>query len=248
MRRTVAIVAFTLASIAIFLYSLRPGAQFGWTEAIGFITGLWCVWLTILENVWNFPIGIANCGFLGVLFLQGRLFADAGLQLMFIALSVQGWWLWLYGGAKARREHVGETLEVNPPVHYPRPDEETDLPATRGTELHVSRADFRDVWQSLLLTGIGLPFFTWRLTHIKDAAPFWDAAITVFSIVAQILLNRKRLENWWVWLGVDVVSVWLYVVKHFYLTAALYAIYCAMAVWGFAAWQKELARQEGVPA
>ena len=213
MRRALAIVVFTLASVAILLYSLRPGAQFDWKEGIGFITGLWCVWLTILKNVWNFPIGIANSFFLGIVFLGGRLFADAGLQLMFIALGFQGWWLWLHGGA-------------------------------RRTELPVGVANRIDFWQSAALTLIALPLFTWRLTLIKDAAPFWDAAITVFSVVAQVLLNRKRIENWWVWLGVDLVSVWLYAVKHFYLTAVLYAIYCAMAVWGYTAWRKDLALKE----
>lgn len=69
-----------------------------WTEALGFITGAACVLLVVRQNIWNFPLGIANNIFFLVLFGQARLFADAGLQIVYIVLGVQGWYNWLYGG------------------------------------------------------------------------------------------------------------------------------------------------------
>lgn len=69
-----------------------------WTEALGFITGAACVFLVVRQNIWNFPLGIANNIFFLVLFGQARLFADAGLQIVYIVLGVQGWYIWLYGG------------------------------------------------------------------------------------------------------------------------------------------------------
>ncbi len=68
------------------------------TEVLGFITGAACVYLTLRENIWNFPLGLANNLFFLLLFLQGRLFGDAGLQIVYLILGMQGWYLWLHGG------------------------------------------------------------------------------------------------------------------------------------------------------
>lgn len=64
-------------------------------DILGFITGVLCVWLTARAHIWNFPVGILSSAILGLVFLQQRLFADASLQIVFIALSVQGWVQWL---------------------------------------------------------------------------------------------------------------------------------------------------------
>ena len=63
-------------------------------DMLGFITGLLCVWLTAKANIWNFPMGILNSLILGVVFLDQRLFADSALQVVFIVLSIQGWFQW----------------------------------------------------------------------------------------------------------------------------------------------------------
>ncbi len=67
-------------------------------ELLGFITGLWCVWLTVKVKIGNFPVGIANSSFFLVLFLAAGLYADAGLQVVYIVLGFVGWWQWLHGG------------------------------------------------------------------------------------------------------------------------------------------------------
>ena len=87
-------------------------APFGWTppsltEALGFVTGGVCVYLVVKENVWNFPVGIANSAFFLVLFAGARLYGDAALQVVYIALGFQGWYLWLRGGVNRTPLHVG---------------------------------------------------------------------------------------------------------------------------------------------
>ncbi len=71
---------------------------FALTEVFGFITGGLCVWLVVKQNIWNWPVGIANNIFFIILFFQSRLFADMGLQFIYIILSVIGWHFWLKGG------------------------------------------------------------------------------------------------------------------------------------------------------
>jgi nicotinamide mononucleotide transporter len=74
-----------------------------WLEAISFVTGAVCVWLTVVESTWNFPIGLANVATFVVVFYQSRLYADTALQVVYFVLGVIGWYLWLYGGEKRSR-------------------------------------------------------------------------------------------------------------------------------------------------
>jgi len=84
--------------LALLAASWRGWVSVGLTEALGFVTGAACVYLTVVENVWNFPVGIANNVFFLALFAGARLYGDAGLQVLYIALGFQGWYLWLRGG------------------------------------------------------------------------------------------------------------------------------------------------------
>jgi len=73
-------------------------AQANWQELLGFVTGALCVWLLIKQNIWNWPIGIANNIFYVIIFYKSGLFADCGLQFVLLAIGIYGWWNWLHGG------------------------------------------------------------------------------------------------------------------------------------------------------
>ena len=184
---------------------------------MGFTTGVLCVWMTAVEDVWNFPIGIVNSAFYIVVFYRSALYADFGLFVLYVVLGLHGWYLWLYGG---------RNLDAEDPA---------------PTALHVERADRRDLWNSLVVVAAGLPIWAF-LRHVNGFAPFMDALLTVASIVAQLMLNRKRLENWIVWIAADVLYVGLYAYKGLYLTAVLYAIYCGLAMGGYLQWRRTLAK------
>lgn len=72
-------------------------------ELLGFVTGAACVWLTVLARISNFPVGIANSALFLVLFLTAGLYADSGLQVVYLVLGFAGWWQWLRGGAERAR-------------------------------------------------------------------------------------------------------------------------------------------------
>jgi nicotinamide mononucleotide transporter len=73
-------------------------AHVSWIEVFGFVTGAVNVWLLARQNIWNWPIGIANNLAYLTLFATSGLYGDAGLQAVYIALAVYGWRLWIRGG------------------------------------------------------------------------------------------------------------------------------------------------------
>jgi nicotinamide mononucleotide transporter len=86
--------------------SWRGLTSFGLTEALGFVTGAACVYLVVRQSVWNFPLGIANNIFFLILFVNAKLYGDAGLQLIYVALGFQGWYYWLYGGQNRKAAQI----------------------------------------------------------------------------------------------------------------------------------------------
>lgn len=183
-------------------------------EVLGFVTGLVSVWLFARQNVWAWPIGIANSGCWLLLFWQSRLFLDAGLQVVYIGLSVWGWYWWL------------------------RP---AGSEGTVGSALPVARTSR---WESLVLVGVGVAATAglwWAMAVQDDAMPFWDAATTVVSLIAQYMLTRKLLGNWWCWIAVDVAYVGMYAVQHLFLTAALQPLFIAVCLSGWRSWRRDLA-------
>jgi nicotinamide mononucleotide transporter len=95
MNRTLAIMTAAASVIAIIM-AVEGIAD--WLETASFITGAVCVWLTVVENVWNFPIGLVNSATYCIVFFKASLFADGSLQIIYFVLGVIGWWMWLYGG------------------------------------------------------------------------------------------------------------------------------------------------------
>src|SRR6478736_7916556 len=93
-------------SAVLLLASWFKWAPIDFTEACGFVTGAVCVWLVTRENIWNWPIGLANNLFFAFLFWRARLFADMGLQGVYLVLGIWGWWEWLHGGKNHSRLEV----------------------------------------------------------------------------------------------------------------------------------------------
>lgn len=183
-------------------------------EAWAVITGALCVWLTVIRNIWNFPVGIISSGLFASLFHDIQLYGDKNLQFFFIAMALHGWYWWLKGGENR-------------------------------TELQVTRSTILDWVFVVAAMCLGTPFLIFVLTG-KGSAPFWDAFTTAGSIVAQIMLNRKKFETWFIWIVVDIIYIPLYWSKDIKLTALLYAVFLAMCVAGLLDWKKELQKRQAM--
>ena len=187
-----------------------------WLEAVAFATGAVGVWLTVKENVWNFPIGLVNTAGYSVVFFRARLYGDASLNVVYCILGVMGWYLWLFGGER----------------HSP-------LRVSRAGRTELGLVAMFAVLSTLLL---------WKTLHaLGGSASFWDAATTSLSLGAQWLLNRKRVENWYVWIVADAIYVPLYVSRGLNLTALLYAVFLVMATIGLLRWRETYEEQQRRP-
>lgn len=106
------------------------------------------------------------------------------------------------------------------------------------TELQVNRTSIKELTILFIVVVIATIGLREYFVKINDAAPLLDALTTVLSLVAQYLLNCKRIESWFVWILADVIYVGLYIQKDLYLTAVLYAIFIAMCIAGFISWRR----------
>lgn len=202
-----AYVLFAIVGVALVYLSWRELLPITMTEALGFLSGVVCVWLIVKENVWNWPVGIANNIFYVVVFWRARLFADMSLQFVYIALGCLGLYRWLYGG----RQH---------------------------DELQISRIKVKAGVYAGIFAGFAISLATFYLRRVQDAAPFLDACTAVLSVCAQYLLTKKILENWWLWIATDAISVGLYLYKSLALTAMLYLIFLVMCITGLVQWRR----------
>jgi nicotinamide mononucleotide transporter len=181
-------------------------------EIIAAIVTLANVWLAVKENIWTWPAGIVSVTLYGFVNYQARLYSNAGLQLVYLVLSIHGWYEWLYGGEKK-------------------------------SQLRVRRASPR-AWLGCTIAAIAGTVILLRVLPAMSAHPFWDASTTAVSLVAQWMLNEKLLENWLLWLIVDLVYVPLYFSQHLQVTAILYAIFCVLAVRGLIDWRRSMRAAE----
>lgn len=192
------------------------GSSVTWTELIGDVTGLACVYLVARANVWNWPLGIANTVLFFFVFVRARLYGDALLQVVFALLNAYGWWLWTRPGERG----------AEPPV---RRATSTELGVGALTSLAGTAA------AALILAH-----------QTDSPVPVWDASVLVLSLVATYAQAEKLLESWWLWIAVDVISVPLYVSRALYPTALLYALFLALCGLGLREWLRLLREQRAL--
>jgi len=176
-------------------------------EIVAFVLAVWMVVCNWRVNPLAWPLAIVSSLGYALLFAQYRLYGEASLQFVFVALALWGWWQWLRG-------HGDD-----------------------GGALRVHRLGPRGRWAALAATAVLWPAIALLLHHFTDSDIAWlDALPTAGSLVAQALLGRKLVENWPGWVAVNVVSVGLFAVKGLWLTVLLYALFTAMALAGWRTW------------
>jgi len=171
--------------------------------------GALSVWLTVKQNPWCWPIGLVMVLLYCWLFHDMRLYSQMSLQGVYAALQVYGWWQW------TRPDSQREARKVS-----------LLLPAQVNLGLLVGL---------LISVALGAAMSSWT-----DAEQPWlDAAITGFSLVAQLWMAQKRVQCWALWIVIDAVCVGLFLWQGLYLTAGLYALFTLLAIQGLREWRRD---------
>lgn len=185
-------------------------------EIFGVISGILCVYLAARNNIWSWPLAIISVSIYIIIFYDAKLYADAGLQVYFLITNIYGWYFWSRKSEK---------------------DEKVPVSFASG--------------KSIILSLIAIVIFTLLLGTFlykgTDASfPYIDSFCTACSLIAQLFLARKIIENWLIWIFVDIIYVGVYLEKDLHLTAGMYALYILIAAMGYINWKKEF-RQSKLP-
>ena len=201
------------------------GYPISWLELVGTIFNLACVILVARRNILTWPVGIIAVVLFGALFWQINLYADVLEQVYYLVTGVVGWYMW----AKLR--------------HHDSDDKKV-LITTNSLKVNL-----------LWVAGIAVvsAISTWALSHVHTwlpaiftepaSLPAIDATTTVMSFAAQILMMRRKLENWVLWIVVDVVAVWLYWYKQVPFVSLLYVLFTINAIYGYVSWRNTSKRE-----
>ena len=188
------------------------GGMFGTRaiEIIAVLCGIANVVLIIRRSLWNYPFGLVMVALYAWIFFEVRLYSDTLLQVFFFVVQLFGFVGWLRG-----RDAEGDII--------------------------VRRLSKQQVLMTVVAAVVGTIVLGAAMSRWTDAAlPFPDAAIASMSVLAQILLARRFLENWLLWIAVDVLAIGVYFSKDLHPTAVLYAIFLLLAITGLLDWRRAL--------
>jgi len=185
-------------------------------EIAAFFLGLANITLLVRRSIWNYPFGIVMVSLYAWIFYGAKLYSDAILQIFFFVVQCYGWAHWL-----TRRDEEGLVI--------------------------VARLSPRGAVTSALAAVAGTAALGGVMATFTDASfPYWDASIAVLSVIAQIMLARRLLENWALWVAVDIIAIGLYWTKGLYPTAVLYLMFLIISAIGYFNWRRAYDRGEAV--
>jgi nicotinamide mononucleotide transporter len=181
-------------------------------EILGLVFGLLYIAFSIKQNIWCWPAGFITSALYIYVFFNTKFYADMGLQVYYLIVSIYGWYHWMFGSKSKKQD-----------------------------DLKVSRTKAKLAVYLLLAFIILFVLISYILVNFTDSeVPYWDAFTTAASFVATWMLARKIIEHWIIWIVVDTVSLGLYIYKGLYPTVILFAVYTVLAVLGYIEWKKQL--------
>ena len=185
-------------------------------ELAGLLSGLLCVWLLIRQSIWTWPIGLVYSLVSLVVFMQTKLYSEFGLHIYYAVINAYGWYYWSRADAQ---------------------DSSGSLPVTR-----INRVTG---YILLALVALGIPLLAELMLQFTDTdMAYADSTITIMSFSAMWMTARKLIENWYVWLLVDIIATIVYIINGIELYAVLYCVYIGMAIAGLIAWRATLVARE----
>ncbi|ENU1225907.1 MULTISPECIES: nicotinamide riboside transporter PnuC [Providencia] len=211
-------------------------------EAVGTVAGLLCILLASLEKTINYLFGLINVSLFAVIFFQIQLYANLLLQIFFFVANIYGWYAWSRVSSSQQAELKIRWLSL--------PKAAITLVISVIAIIYLTfniDAVFgvlaRWAVELLNLFGANLAMPTIE----PDAFPFWDSAMTILSVVAMILMTRKYVENWLLWVIINVISIVIFFIQGVYAMSLEYLILLGIALNGSRLWIKSAKENGSLP-
>lgn len=192
-----------------------------WLEAIAVVLGIASVWYARRENILVYPTGIVSVLIYVYICFYSRLYADAGINFFYFAMSVYGWYNW------TRKGSVDEVLHIS--VN------------TRRQQLLSIVLTFVSYW---VIIGLIWLFNHSDRAYMTSWVPWVDSFTTAIFLVGMLLMARKKVENWVYWIIGDIVSLPMYFMKGLAFTSFQYLVFLILAILGLIEWRKRWKAQK----
>ncbi|HGV3502569.1 TPA: nicotinamide riboside transporter PnuC [Providencia stuartii] len=202
-------------------------------EAVGTIAGLLCILLASIEKTINYLFGLINVSLFAVIFFQIQLYANLLLQIFFFVANIYGWYAW---------SRVNSSQQAELKIRW------LSLPKASVTLVLSVLAILYLTFNIDVVFGV---LATWAVEILNmlganlamptiepDAFPFWDSTMTILSVVAMILMTRKYVENWLLWVIINVISIVIFFIQGVYAMSLEYLILLGIALNGSRLWIK----------
>jgi len=192
-------------------------------EIIAVVFGVLSVWYAHKENIWVFPLGIINVVIYVYICISARLYANAGINVVYFITNVYGWYMW------SRTNENEETLQIS----------------RNSTQRNI-------LWLLAAFVLYGLIVWILRMSHHSDVdylnsiLPWIDGLNTSFFLCATFLMAMKKIENWLFWIAGNVISIPVYFSQGLYFTSLQYAIFLVIAIMGWREWRARYTKREQV--
>lgn len=185
-----------------------------WLDIVTTVLGLAYILLEYRASIWMWAVGFAMQALGIVLYYQKGLYADCGMEFYYLSMTVYGYWKW--------KTH-------SQPLSVEGGGIKSLLPSLNRERLGVGLLIIATIWAAIY----------WLLvTFTNSNVPLADSFTTALSIVGIWALAHKYLEQWFIWIVVDVVTSVLYFYKDIPFKASLYALYVIIAIFGYIKWRK----------
>ncbi|MHB9054988.1 MAG: nicotinamide riboside transporter PnuC [Paludibacteraceae bacterium] len=190
-------------------------------EIIAVVFGILSVWYARKEDIKVFPTGIISVLIFIYLFFVGRMYANAGINVIYVLTNVYGWYNW------SRKNENESVVKIS-----------KNTPKQNLVLISVAVVFYVGVFLLLRWTNSD------DLDYIHSSKPWMDALNSTIFLCATLLMTVKKLENWYFWLAGNIISIPIFIVQGYYFTAFQYVVFLVLAISGLNSWKKKEAKNE----
>ncbi|WP_434525404.1 nicotinamide riboside transporter PnuC [Photorhabdus asymbiotica] len=233
---------FSINNILVNIPLGKNGYDLSWIEAVGTIAGLLCIWFASQEKIINYLFGLINVTLFAVIFFQIQLYASLLLQLFFFSANIYGWYAW---------SRINDQQQIELKIRWLSRNKTIIMGLISVLLIAIMTFNIDQIFGYLTQVTITIMQefgFNVQMPVLEpDAFPFWDSVMTVLSIVAMILMTRKYVENWLVWVVINVISVVIYFHQGVLAMSLQYVVLTGIALNGSRLWIQAAKKNHSQP-